>query len=50
MAETEPGVYRRTDITGEGYRVFQLTSLLPGTGFDVHLTKIREQEGAVLVK
>jgi hypothetical protein len=50
VAETEPGVYRRTDVTGEGYRVFQLTSLLPGTGFDLHLTKIREQEGAVLVK
>jgi len=43
VAETEPGVYRRTDITGEGYRIFQLTSLLPGTGFDVHLTIIREQ-------
>ena len=43
VAETEPGVYRRTDITGEGYRVFVLTSLLPGANFDVHLTKIGEQ-------
>jgi len=50
VAETEPGVYRRTDVTGEGYRVFDLTSLLPGTGFDVHLTKIREQESAALGK
>jgi hypothetical protein len=46
VAETEPGVYRRTDITGDGYRVFELTSLLPGTGFAVHLTKIRESDEA----
>jgi hypothetical protein len=44
VAETEPGVYRRTDITGDGYRVFELTSLLPGTNFAVHLTKIKQQE------
>ena len=43
VAETEPGVYRRTDVTGEGYRVFELVSLLPGTGFPVHLTKIQEE-------
>ena len=43
VAETEPGLYRRTDITGEGYRVFELDSLLPGTEFPVHITKIREQ-------
>jgi hypothetical protein len=42
VAETEPGVYRRTDITGDGYRVFELMSLLPKTEFDVHITKIRE--------
>ncbi len=46
VAETEPGVYRHTDITGYGYRVFELTSLLPGTGFAVHVTKIREQDEA----
>lgn len=40
IVETEPGVFRRTDITGEGYRVFELTSLLPKTGFVVHITKI----------
>jgi len=43
VTETEPGVYRRTDITGDGYRVFELTSLLPGTEFTVHVTKMREQ-------
>jgi hypothetical protein len=42
IVETEPEVYRRTDITGDGFRVFELTALLPKTGFDVHITKIRE--------
>jgi hypothetical protein len=46
VAETEPGVYRRTDITGDGYRVFELVSLLPGTAFPVHLTKIREENSS----
>jgi hypothetical protein len=42
VVETEPGVYRRTDITGDGFRVFELTALLPKTGFNVHITKIRQ--------
>jgi hypothetical protein len=42
VVETEQGVYRRTDITGDGYRVFKLMSLLPKAEFDVHITKIRE--------
>ena len=42
VVETESGVYRRTDTTGEGYRVFELTSLLPRTGFVVHITKLPE--------
>ncbi|MCI0348619.1 MAG: hypothetical protein L0Z53_04265 [Acidobacteriales bacterium] len=42
QAETEPGVYRHTEISGSGYKVFELTSLLPGTGFDVHLSKMAE--------
>ena len=42
QADTEPGVYRHTEITGNGYKVFELTSLLPGTGFDVHLSKMVE--------
>jgi hypothetical protein len=42
IVETESSVYRRTDITGDGYRVFELMSLLPRTGFLVHITKIRQ--------
>ena len=44
VTETEPGVYRRTDITGDGYRVFELMSLLPSAGFTVHITKIRDYD------
>lgn len=40
IVETETDVFRRADITGEGYRVFELTSLLPKTGFVVHVTKM----------
>jgi len=42
IVETEPSVYRRTDVTGDGYRVFELMSLLPRTGFIVHITKMRQ--------
>ena len=31
--ETEPGVFRRTELTGSDFTAFALTSLLPGTGF-----------------
>jgi hypothetical protein len=40
--ESEPGVYRRTELTGEDFTAFMLTSLLPGTGFDVHIAKMAE--------
>jgi hypothetical protein len=40
--ESEPGVYRRTEFTGEGFTAFELTTLLPGTGFDLHIAKMAE--------
>ncbi len=40
--ESEPGVYRHTEINGEGFKAFELTSLLPKTGFDVHVAKMAE--------
>jgi hypothetical protein len=40
VSETEPGVFRQTEITGDGYRVFELTSLLPKTGFELHIAKM----------
>jgi len=41
-SDTEPGVYRQSEITGNGFKVFELTSLLPKTGFSVHVAKMAE--------
>jgi hypothetical protein len=41
-AETEPGVYRQSEVTGDGFKVFELRSLLPKTGFAVHLAKMAD--------
>jgi hypothetical protein len=40
--ENEPGVYRHTEVNGDGFKAFALTSLLPKTGFDVHVAKMAE--------
>jgi hypothetical protein len=40
--ENEPGLYRHTEITGDGFKAFELTSLLPKTGFDLHIAKMSE--------
>jgi hypothetical protein len=42
VSEVEPGVFRQTEIAGDGFWVFELTSLLPKTGFDLHLAKAAE--------
>ena len=39
--ETEPGLYRNTEITGEDFEAFIMTALLPNTGFDVHIAKMK---------
>src|ERR1700686_305206 len=41
-AETEPGIYRQSELTGDGFKVFELTSLLPKTGFPVHVAKMAD--------
>jgi hypothetical protein len=41
--ENEPGLYRRTEIDGDGFTAFELTTLLPGTGFDIHIAKMANQ-------
>jgi len=42
VVETEPGIFRHTEIAGSGFRAFELASLLPKTGFDVHVSKMSE--------
>ena len=42
MIESEQGIYRHTEVTGDGFKAFSLTSLLPKTGFDVHVAKMAD--------
>jgi hypothetical protein len=41
VTETEPGVFRYAESSAPGFKVFALTSLLPKTGFEIHLAKMR---------
>jgi hypothetical protein len=40
VVETEPGVYRRSEITGSGFKVFTITSLMPKSEETVHIAKM----------
>lgn len=40
--ENEPGLYRHTEVSGDGFKAFELTSLLPKTGFELHIAKMTE--------
>jgi len=42
MIESEPGIFRHTEVDGDGFKAFALTSLLPRTGFDLHVAKMAE--------
>jgi hypothetical protein len=42
IVEIEPGVFRHTETVGAGFRAFELASLLPKTGFDLHISKMSE--------
>jgi hypothetical protein len=40
--DSEPGVYSHTEVAGDGFKAFELTSLLPKTNFSVHVAKMAE--------
>lgn len=40
--DREPGLYRHTEVTGDGFKAFELTSLLPKTDYPVHIAKMVE--------
>jgi len=40
VIETEPGLFRRAEVTGDGYKVFTLTDLMPKSDFNVHTAKM----------
>lgn len=46
VVETEPGVFRRAEITGQGYKVFTLTSLIASNNLDLHMAKMTLDDGS----
>ena len=40
--DSEPGLYRHREVNGDGFMAFALTSLLPKTGFDLHIAKMAD--------
>jgi hypothetical protein len=40
VIETEPGLFTRSEISGDGYKVFSLTSLLHADMYTLHLAKM----------
>lgn len=40
VTETDPGFFRRTEVSGDGYRVFTLTSLVSKPEYTVHIAKM----------
>ncbi|HYL92347.1 MAG TPA: DUF6569 family protein, partial [Alphaproteobacteria bacterium] len=42
VVDSEPGLYRQRELTGNRFKAFQLTSLLPKLSYDVHLSKMAE--------
>jgi hypothetical protein len=46
MIESEPGVYRQSEIIASDFKLFTLATLLPGTGFDLHISKIADAAAA----
>lgn len=42
VIESEPGVYRQSETIAPNFKLFTLASLLPGTGFDLHISKIAD--------
>jgi len=49
VVETEPGIYRQSEITGDDYVVFELTSLLAKSPFDVHVAKLAGTDAAPVI-
>jgi hypothetical protein len=48
--ETEPGVFRYSEISGADYKVFSLTSLLPKTDFELHVAKMADENRTSSIK
>ena len=42
ITESEPGIYRESETVASDFKLFTLATLLPGTGFDLHISKIAD--------
>ncbi|MCU1219275.1 MAG: hypothetical protein JWN42_472 [Candidatus Angelobacter sp.] len=42
VVDSEPGLYRQRELTGDKFKAFQLTSLLTKDAFDLHLSKMAD--------
>jgi hypothetical protein len=42
VIDSEPGLYRQAEWSGDSFKAFELTSLLPKQFFDLHLSKMAE--------
>jgi hypothetical protein len=49
-SEGDVGVYRYRELRSGGTETFVLESLLPGTGYDVHISKLRLRTGGYRIK
>jgi hypothetical protein len=49
-SEGDVGVYRYTELHGEGTETFVLESLLPGAGYEVHISKMKLRGDANFVR
>jgi hypothetical protein len=49
VIETEPGVFSRSEISGDDYKVFTLTSLLTPYAYTVHLAKMSSENTLSIV-
>ena len=47
-SEGEVGVYRYREVKANGTDSFALESLLPGTGYDVHVSKLRVKDHGLI--
>jgi len=47
VVESEPGVYRQSETIAPNFKLFTLASLLPGTGFNLHISKIADSNAYV---
>lgn len=49
-SEGEMGIYRYRELRSGGTETFVLESLLPGTGYDVHLSKMKLRNAGIRIK